>query len=62
MPDILSKQFHFYLNPDKIKDAYLLDQIKKEKNLSGLVKNLLYNYYKYSNPFAAKLKDAKHER
>ena len=56
MPDVPSKQYHFYLNPDKVSDAYIIEQLKTEKNLSGLVKGLLYSYYKYSNPYAYKYK------
>lgn len=62
MPEVGTKQYHFYLNPDKISDAYLIEQLKTEKNLSGLVKGLLYSYYKYSNPYAAKLENANKER
>ena len=62
MPEVGTKQYHFYLNPDKISDAYLIEQLKTEKNLSGLVKGLLYSYYKYSNPYAAKLENANEER
>ena len=62
MPDVGTRQYHFYLNPDKISDAYLIEQLKTEKNLSGLVKGLLYSYYKYSNPYAAKLENANEER
>ena len=61
MPEITSKQYHFYLNPDKVSDAYIIEQLKTEKNLSGLVKGLLYSYYKYSNPYAAKLENANEE-
>ena len=62
MLDSPSRQYHFYLNPDKVSDAYLIEQLKTEKNLSGLVKELLYSYYKYSNPYAAKLENANEER
>ena len=62
MPEVGTRQYHFYLNPDKISDAYLIEQLKTEKNLSGLVKGLLYSYYKYSNPYAAKLENANEER
>ena len=62
MSEVGTKQYHFYLNPDKISDAYLIEQLKTEKNLSGLVKGLLYSYYKYSNPYAAKLENANEER
>lgn len=62
MPEVGTRQYHFYLNPDKISDAYLIEQLKTEKNLSGLVKGLLYAYYKYSNPYAAKLENANEER
>lgn len=62
MPEAGTRQYHFYLNPDKISDAYLIEQLKTEKNLSGLVKGLLYSYYKYSNPYAAKLENANEER
>ena len=62
MPEVGTRQYHFYLNPDKISDAYLIDQLNTEKNLSGLVKGLLYSYYKYSNPYAAKLENANEER
>lgn len=62
MPEVGTKQYHFYLNPDKISDAYLIEQLKTEKNLSGLVKGLLYSYYKYANPYAAKLENANEER
>ena len=61
MPEVGTRQYHFYLNPDKISDAYLIEQLKTEKNLSGLVKGLLYSYYKYSNPYAAKLENANEE-
>ena len=57
--DATTKQYHFYLNPDKISDSYIIDQLKTEKNLSGLVKGLLYSYYKYSNPYGVKLENAK---
>ena len=62
MPDATSRQFHFYLNPDRVSDAYIIEQLKTEKNLSGLVKGLLYSYYKYANPYAAKLENANEER
>lgn len=61
MPEVGTRQYHFYLNPDKISDAYLIEQLKTEKNLSGLVKGLLYSYYKYANPYAAKLENANEE-
>ena len=41
MVDATTRQYHFYLNPDKISDSYIIDQLKTEKNLSGLVKGLL---------------------
>ena len=59
MIDTTTRQYHFYLNPDKISDSYIIDQLKTEKNLSGLVKGLLYSYYKYSNPYGVKLENAK---
>ena len=62
MPDAPSRQYHFYLNPDRVSDAYLIEQLKNEKNLSGLVKGLLYSYYKYSNPYATKLENANEKR
>ena len=61
MPEVGTRQYHFYLNPDKISDAYLIEQLKTEKNLSGLVKGLLYSYYKYANPYAANLENANKE-
>lgn len=62
MSDVTSKQYHFYLSPAKVTDSYIIEQLKTEKNLSGLVKGLLYSYYKYSNPYAAKLENANEER
>ena len=42
----MQKQFHFYLNDEKITDSFLIRELAKENNLSGLVKGLLYDYYK----------------
>ena len=64
MPEITAttRQYHFYLNPDKVSDSYIIEQLKNEKNLSGLVKGLLYSYYKYSNPYGVKLENVTEEK
>lgn len=48
---MVTKQYHFYLNPGKIFDDFLIKQLSKEKNLSGLVKSLLWVYYKEVDPY-----------
>ena len=42
----------FYLNDDKIADDFIIQELKKEKNISALVKGLLFNYYKELKPYA----------
>ena len=44
-------QLHFYLNDDKITDDFIIQEIKKESNLSNLIKSLLYVYYKELKPY-----------
>ena len=46
------RQLNFYLNDDKITDDFIIQELKKEKNRSGLIKALLWNYYKELAPFA----------
>ena len=41
----------FYLNDDNITDDFIIKELKTEKNVSGLVKSLLWDYYKYSKPY-----------
>ena len=50
----ITRQYHFYLNPGKITDDFLIKELKEEKNLSGLVKGLLWVYYKEVKPFGDK--------
>ena len=45
------KQYHFYLNPDKVTDAFVIEQLRTETNMSGLIKGLLYIYYKDIKPY-----------
>lgn len=52
------RQYHFYLNPGKITDDFLIKELKEEKNLSGLVKALLWNYYKDIKPFGDAFSDS----
>lgn len=42
----------FYLNDDKIVDNFIIQELRKEKNISALVKGLLFNYYKELKPYA----------
>lgn len=42
----------FYLNDDKIADDFIIQQLRKEKNISSLVRGLLYTYYKELKPYA----------
>ena len=51
---MVTKQYHFYLNPGKITDDYIIQQLKDEDNLSRLVKGLLYVYYKEIKPYGEK--------
>ena len=46
-----TRQYHFYLNPGKITDDFIINELKEEKNLSRLVKGLLYVYYKEIKPY-----------
>ena len=48
---MVTKQYHFYLNPGKITDDFIINELKEEKNLSRLVKGLLYVYYKEIKPY-----------
>ena len=45
-------QLNFYLNDDNITDDFIIQNLKKERNISGLVKSLLWDYYKTMKPFA----------
>lgn len=47
-------QMCFYLNDDKISDDFIIENLKKEKNISGLIKGLLYHYYKEIKPIEKK--------
>ena len=44
-------QMNFYLNDDNIIDAFIILELKKERNISGLVKSLLWTYYKEVKPY-----------
>ena len=41
----IRKGFMFYLNTDKVSDIDLIEKLKKENNISGLVRQLLSDHY-----------------
>ena len=48
----MRQEFSFYLNDDNITDRFIINNLATEKNKSGLVKAVLYDYYKNLEPYA----------
>jgi hypothetical protein len=51
-------QYHFYLNDDKISDNFIIEKLNQERNVSGLIKGLLFSFYKDNEPYAREKENA----